>query len=240
MQSNSEQLRRELALAHRILVGQGVLEAFGHISLRNPDNPEEFYLPRALPPSCVTADDVLLFDGDSKPVHQTDQALFSESCIHAAIFRARPDVMAICHHHSPSIMPFCVTDKTLEPVSQTGAAMGKRVPVWDSQAEFGDTRLLLTDQQQSESLANALGSDWMVLMRRHGATVVGRSLTEVVFRAVHACRDADTILRASTLGEITPLTPQERQLAGTLREEPMRRCWQHWAATLPETLHLAD
>src|SRR5699024_12632639 len=94
MQSNSEQLRRELALAHRILVGQGVLEAFGHISLRNPDNPEEFCLPRALPPSCVTADDVLLFDGDSKPVHQTDQALFSESCIHAAIFRARPDVMA--------------------------------------------------------------------------------------------------------------------------------------------------
>src|SRR5690625_7760903 len=112
--------------------------------------------------------------------------------------------------------------------------------VLESRVEVGDCRLLLPDLHQSDSLAKAIGPDWMILMRRHGATVVGRSLTEVVFRAVHACWDADTILRASTPGEITPLTPQERQLAGTLREEPMRRCWQHWAATLPETLHLAD
>src|SRR5690625_3247823 len=141
---DESRIRTELARAHRLLVGQGVLEAFGHVSLRDPQNPNQFYLPGARPPSCVTPDDILAFDMDAEPVDATQTALFSERYIHAAIYRARPDVMSICHHHSPSIMPFSITGTPLEPVSQTGASMGETVPVWDSRTDFGDTRLLLT------------------------------------------------------------------------------------------------
>lgn len=236
----SIECRNELALAHRILVGQGVLEAFGHISMRHPENPEVFLLPRATPPSCVTADDIVQLDMDAEPTTKTPVRLFSERYIHAAIYRARPDVTAICHHHSPSIMPFCLTGTPLEPVSQTGAAMGVEVPFWDSQTEFGDTKLLLVTLKEADSLARALGDAWMVLMRRHGATVVGRTLKEMVFRAVHSCRDADYQLRARLLGPIGALTPRERELAGQLREEPMARCWQHWEALLPGTLRLDE
>jgi ribulose-5-phosphate 4-epimerase/fuculose-1-phosphate aldolase len=229
-------LRRELVLAHRILIAQGVMEAFGHISVRHPEHPDRFLLPKAGAPSRVTPDDVLEFDLDARPVHPTEANLFSEGIIHAAIYRARPEVNAVCHHHSPSIMPFCVTGVPLEPVSQTGASMGVRVPFWDSRTEFGDTKLLVTTGMEANSLARALGPHWLVLMRRHGATVVGRSLQEMVFRAVHSCRDADYQLQARLLGPIDALSPQERELAGTLRADPINRCWQHWVALLPDNL----
>ncbi len=235
-----QNLPYELALAHRLLVGQGVLDAFGHISLRDPHNPEQFYLPVACPPSCVEPGHIELFDLSGQPLADSGRSHFSERYIHAAIFRARPDVHAVCHHHAPAIMPFSIsTAARLAPVSQTGAAMGAVVPVWDSQHEFGATRLLLSSNEQSDSLARTLGQNWLVLMRRHGATVVGRSLTELVFRAVHACRDAEAIQRAQAFGAISYLSPEECQLASTLRAEPMRRCWQHWEKLLPANLRLS-
>ena len=133
-------------------------------------------------------------------------------------------------------MPFCVTGVPLEPVSQTGASMGMHVPFWDSRTEFGDTKLLVTTEMEANSLVRALGPHWLVLMRRHGATVVGRSLQEMVFRAVHSCRDADYQLQARLLGPIDPLSLQERELAGALRADPIQRCWQHWTALLPDKL----
>jgi ribulose-5-phosphate 4-epimerase/fuculose-1-phosphate aldolase len=233
-------LRGELVLAHRILVAQGVMEAFGHVSVRHPDHPERFLLPAAGAPSRVAPGGVLEFDLDARPLEPTEAKLFSEGIIHAAIYRARPDVMAIAHHHSPSIMPFCVTGVPLVPVSQTGAAMGIEVPFWDSRTEFGDTKLLVTTAAEADALARALGPHWMVLMRRHGATVAGRSLREMVFRAVHSCRDADFQLRARALGPIDPLSRKERELAGALRPDPVDRCWQHWMTLLPDNLRPDD
>lgn len=233
----SAYLRQRLVRAYQILIAQGVLETFGHVSVRVPESPDQFLLPVAGAPAGVRSVDLLAFDLAGKSTTETDRLLFSERYIHAAIYRARPDVMSVCHHHSPSVMPFCVAGVALEPVSQTGAAMGAHVPFWDSRAEFGDTPLLVNTPGQAESLARALGSAWMVLMRRHGATVVGRSLEELVFRAVHACRDADYQLRARVLGEVQPLSQQERQLAGELRHEPILRCWQHWEALLPDFRH---
>jgi len=234
-------LKCEIVLAHRILVGQGVMEAFGHVSARHPEMPERFLLPAACAPSMVGVDDILEFNMEGRPIHPTDTKLFSESIIHAAIYRARPDVMAVAHHHSPSIMPFCVTGVELKPVSQTGAAMGAHVPFWDSRTEFGDTKLLVVTSEEADSLARALGPNWLVLMRRHGATVVGQSLREMVFRAVHSCRDADYQLQGRALGPIDPLTPKEQELAGgQLRPDPINRCWQHWLTLLPSGLHPAD
>lgn len=233
-------LRREMVLAHRILVDQGVMEAFGHISVRHPEAPELFLLPSACAPSRVSLDDIIEFTLEGRPAQPTQAKLFSESIIHAAIYRARPDVMAVCHHHSPSIMPFCITGVALEPVSQTGAAMGAHVPFWDSRTEFGDTKLLVVTPEEADSLARALGPDWLVLMRRHGATAVGRSLRELVFRAVHSCRDADYQLRGRMLGPIEPLSPKERELAGQLRPDPINRCWQHWTTLLSANLRPVD
>jgi len=230
-------LCRELALAHHILIDQGVLEAFGHISVRVPGTTDSFLLPAAGAPARMTAADMLVFGMNGEPIAPTDAKLFSERFIHAAIYRARPEVAAICHHHSPSIMPFCITDTPLRAVSQTGSSMGTEIPVWDSRTEFGDTKLLVTTDEEADSLARALGRAWMVLMRRHGATVVGTSLQEMVFRAVHYCRDADHQLRAAALGPISPLSAAECALAGQLRAEPVARCWEHWKALLPSRLN---
>lgn len=232
MSENLSSLRHDLVLAHRILIDQGVLEAFGHISARHPEAPDRFLLPVAVAPSQIAPDDLLEFGMDAEPVEQTEAKLFSERFIHAAIYRARPDVMAICHHHSPSIMPFCLTRVPLRAVSQTGSSMGPEIPVWDSRAEFGDTKLLLVTHEEGDSLARTLGQAWMVLMRRHGATVVGRTVHELVFRAVHYCRDADYQLRAAALGQIEPLSEKECELAGQLRAEPLERCWNHWKTLL--------
>ena len=130
------------------------------------------------------------------------------------------------HHHSPAILPFCLTDLKLVPINGLGATMGAMVPSWDSADEFGDTPMVLTTNEQGASLARALGPHAMVLMRRHGATVVGGSLKEVVFRSIMTHRNAELLLRALTVGngKVTPLTPGEQKLSHdySLRGAPAR------------------
>ena len=228
-------LQLELVAANQILLHKKVLDAFGHVSFRHPSRPDRFVLARALPPSVVRIEDLIEFDCDGcAPVVPTTAALYGERFIHGAIYRTRPDVQAICHHHAPAIMPFCISDRALVPVSQTGASMGAQVPVWDSAEEFGATNLLVTDSHQAESLASKLGEGWVVLMRRHGACVVGRNLRELVFRAVFTCQDADAQARAALLGALTPLSTEEQRLASQLRPASIDRCWQHWSNQLPD------
>ena len=159
---------------------------------------------------------------------------YGECVIHGEIFRARPDVKAVVHHHSPAILPFCVTDQKLVPIMGLGATMGTTVPLWDSQDEFGDTPMVLTTKEQGASLARALGPHAMVLMRRHGATVVGASLKEVVFRSIMTHRNAELLLRAKALGTVTPLTRGETEGLDdySLRERPMGRAWEYWVTRL--------
>jgi len=231
-------LKQDLALAHRILVSQGVMDAFGHVSVRHPEDRERFLLPISGAPSRVTADDIIEYDMNAEPVQATRARLFSERIIHSAIYRARPDVNAICHHHSAAIMPFCQTGAELRPSTQTGASMGARVPYWDSRDEFGETRLLVVTQAEGDSLARALGPWWTVLMRRHGATVVGQDLYETVHRSVHGCADAASQIQARALGSVQPLSDEEQRLAGTLRADPVMRCWSHWSAVMAPQLRL--
>jgi HCOMODA/2-hydroxy-3-carboxy-muconic semialdehyde decarboxylase len=224
-------LLRDLVLASRILADQGVLDGFGHVSARNPEAADRFFLSRARAPELVEAGDILEFDLDSEPLAPTEHRVFAERVIHGAIYRARPDVMAVCHHHAPSMLPFCVTGAALVPVFHLGATMGAGVSVWDSQDEFGDTNLLVSTQEQGQSLACALGGNWTVLMRRHGVTVAGRSVQEVVFRAIYGARNAEILGRALALGEVTPLTAGERELAGAFNLTPIAldRAWELWA-----------
>jgi len=227
----------ELVHANKILLHNHVLDAFGHVSVRHPDLPNRFLLSSALPPALVRAADILEFNLDSSPVDAASRSLYVERYIHGSIYQARPDVNAVCHHHAKEIMPFCITSTPLRAVSQTGASMGARVPVWDSRDDFGDTNLLITNPAQSDSLAKALAQSWGVLMRRHGACVVGRSLRELVFRAVFMCQDAEIQLNARALGEIEPLNPGELELTGQPSDTGINRCWDHWLAQLkPDTI----
>ena len=177
-------LRRELATANRILANEGVLDAFGHISVRHPDRGDRYFISRYGAAELMTPSDILELTLDSKPVEPTTARLFSELVIHGCIYQARPDVHSVCHHHAVSVLPFCISGVELVPVMHLGASLGGKVPFWDSRDEFGDTPLLVTKPEEGRSLARALGEHWMVLLRRHGATLAGRSLRECVFRSI--------------------------------------------------------
>jgi HCOMODA/2-hydroxy-3-carboxy-muconic semialdehyde decarboxylase len=224
----------QLALANRIVAHEGVLDGFGHISVRHPEKPEHYLLARSRSPELIEPMDILEFNLDSEVLTPGDLLPYGECVIHGEILRARPDVNAVVHHHAPAILPFCVTDEKLVPIMGLGATMGTTVPLWDSQDEFGDTPMVLTTKEHGASLARTLGQNAMVLMRRHGATVVGASLQEVVFRSIHTHRNAELLLRAKALGTVTPLTRGETEQACdySLRERPMGRAWEYWVTRL--------
>jgi ribulose-5-phosphate 4-epimerase/fuculose-1-phosphate aldolase len=230
-------LRYELALANRILANENVFDAFGHVSVRHPEDPERYLLARSRAPQLVEPDDILEFTLDSKPVSPPSVQLYSERVIHGEIFKARPDVIAVCHHHAPAVMPFCIAGEELVPVFHLGAAVGAKVPFWDSRDEFGDTNLLVVKPEEGASLARALGSHTMVLMRHHGATVVGASLRQLVFRSIYACRNAEFQMAAKVLKTVSTLTRGEAELAGALNQLPnaATRAWEYWVMRLEKS-----
>lgn len=227
-----EEARHLLATANRVLDNEKVLDAFGHVSMRHPERGDRFLLSSAKAPALVLPGDILEFDLDSAPVETTDRPLYSERVMHGSIYRNRPDVRAVVHHHASAVMPFCITDVPLEPVNQLGGTLGETVPVWDSAEAIGDTNLLITRAEEADSATAALGPHWTLLLKRHGAIVVGRSLKEMVFRAIHGCDNAHSLWMARLGGTVTPLTPGERRLTGELRESPIDRCWDYWLARL--------
>jgi HCOMODA/2-hydroxy-3-carboxy-muconic semialdehyde decarboxylase len=223
-------MREELSVANRILANENVVDAFGHISMRHPDDPNRYLISRHRAAELVEPDDVLEFTLDSQPVKPTNVRLYSELVIHGEVYKARPDVNSVCHHHAVSVLPFCITGVELVPVMHLGGTMGPKVPFWDSRDEFGDTRLLLTKPEEGASMTRALGEHWMVLLRRHGATVAGRSLKECVFRSIYMCRNAELQARAMAIGTIGPLTPGEIEkcCADGLSARTFARAWEYW------------
>ena len=191
-------------------------------------------LARARSAALVVPDDILEFGADCQPVRPTEARVFAERVIHGCIYRLRPDVMAVCHHHAPDILPFCVTGVDLVPVFHLGATMGQVVPFWDSQDEFGDTNLLVATEAQGLSMAQALGPNWTVLLRRHGATVAGRSVRELVFRSIYGARNAQIQSRAALLGQVSRLTPGEAKAAEEFNLAPIAvdRAWEQWASNV--------
>jgi ribulose-5-phosphate 4-epimerase/fuculose-1-phosphate aldolase len=226
----------ELALASRMLASEGVLDAFGHVSLRHPGDPSRFLLSRSRSPQLVEPGDILEFTLDAEPVRAPTVRLFAERVIHGCIYQARPDVMAVCHHHAPAVLPFCIAGVPIVPVFHLGAAGGASIPFWQQHDEFGDTNLLVAKLDEGHSLARALGSHAAVLMRHHGATVVGGDLRELVSRSVFMCQNAAYQLQAQLLGKVVPLTPGETRLAGSINAMPnvVGRTWEYWSHRLAE------
>jgi HCOMODA/2-hydroxy-3-carboxy-muconic semialdehyde decarboxylase len=229
-----DQIKTDTALGNRILANEGVLDAFGHVSMRHPTNPNRYFLSRSRAPELVEPGDILEYDLDSNPVKRTDQRLYAERVIHGEIYKARPDVMAVVHHHAPAVMPFCISGVELQPVMHLGAIVGHKVPMWDQYDEFGDTNLLLVEPDEGASLARALGEAPLVLMKGHGATVVGGTIQELVFRAIYSCRNAEYQFAAQMLGKVVPLRPGEVHKSSQINAMPTAtfRTWEYWSVRL--------
>jgi ribulose-5-phosphate 4-epimerase/fuculose-1-phosphate aldolase len=219
----------ELVTANRILAREGVVDSFGHVSIRHPDRPERYVLSRARAPECIEADDLMEFICDGTAIDTSGRKPYAERFIHGAVYDARPEVQAIVHHHSPSVIPFSVTKAPLSPVMHMCAGIGARVPTWDSRASFGDTNLLVTNMEMATELAAALGDRPAILMRGHGCVVAGMSLREVVFNSIYLQLNADLQMKASGLGDITFLS--EGEVAAVLRTRgsfTFERAWEFW------------
>lgn len=226
--------RRELALGNRMVANEGVLDAFGHISMRHPDNPNRYFLSRSRAPQLVAPDDLIEYDLESRPIREPSVTQYSERVIHGEIYKARPDVMSVCHHHSPAFMPLLATGNDYVPVFHLGAVGGIKPPFWDQQDEFGDTNMLVVKPEEGASLARALGQHWMVLMKRHGVTVAGVNVRDCVFRTIYAARNAEYQVQAMTLSHgntIDQLSPGETELAGVISTKTtgLTRAWEYWA-----------
>ena len=219
----------ELVTANRILAREGIVDAFGHASIRDPGHPDRFWLSRARAPECIEAQDIMQFSLDGAPLDAAGRKPYAERFIHGGIYEARPDVRAVVHHHSPSVIPFGVTGVRLRPIMHMCASMGTEVPVWDSRSSFGDTNLLVTNMAMARDLAAALGPRPIALMRGHGCVVAGGSLREVVFSAVYLELNAVLQQRASALGDVTFLSDGEvRAVLATRSSFTFERAWEYW------------
>ena len=232
--------RPELALANRMVANEGVIDAFGHVSMRHPTDPRRYLLSRSRAPELVGPDDFIEYNLDSEPLHDPGMPQYSERVIHGEIYKARPEVMSVCHHHSPAFMPLLATGTDYMPVFHLGAVGGIRPPFWDQRDEFGDTNMLVVKAEEGRSLARALGRHWMVLMKRHGVTVVGTSVRDCVFRSIFSCRNAEYQVRAMTIGAIGPLSPGETALAGqiTAKTTGLARSWEYWSMRVAKSAGL--
>jgi HCOMODA/2-hydroxy-3-carboxy-muconic semialdehyde decarboxylase len=224
--------RAELALANRMVANEGIIDAFGHVSMRHPDNPGRYLLSRSRAPELVTPDDFIEYDLDSQPARDPGVGQYSERVIHGEIYKARPDVMSVCHHHCAAFMPLLATGTDYVPIFHLGAVGGIKPPSWDQHDEFGDTNMLVIKPEEGASLARALGSQWMVLMKRHGVTVAGTSVKDCVFRSIYSARNAEYQVRALTVGgSVASLTPGEAELAGQISRKTtgLMRSWEYWS-----------
>src|ERR1700722_11456219 len=222
-------LIEDIVIGSRVLADFGVLDGFGHVSARDPKNPNHFLMSRSLAPALVTADDIMEFDLDGNAVDARGRSLFLERFIHSEIYKARPDVMAVVHTHSPGVIPFGVSQVPLRPMFHDAPFLAAGAPVWDIRKEFGETDMLVRDPARGKSLTLALGDGAVVLMRGHGDVTVGPSVKMAVFRAYYTDVNARLQLQAIALGgDINYLTPGEGAKADAIKFIVIDRIWNLW------------
>jgi ribulose-5-phosphate 4-epimerase/fuculose-1-phosphate aldolase len=226
-------MTEDLVAANRILVNEGVLDAYGHVSLRHPANPDRYLMGRNLAPALVTAADIVEYDLDSEPVGApAGFGHFFERFIHGEIYRARPDVNAVVHSHSPAVIPFSVTGRPLRPLYHMSSFLYPGVPVFEIRDTGGMTDMLIGSRELGRALANTLGDNNVTLMRGHGNVVVASTLPMVVFRAVYTEVNARLQAQALALGgPVNFLAPEEGEKAMRVLENIHLRAWEIWKRT---------
>jgi len=223
-------LLEDLVTANRILAREGVLDSFGHVSVRHPQAADRFLLSRARAPDMIEAGDIMEFTLEGKSVGREPGKPYSERFIHAAVYAARPDVKSVVHNHSPSVIPFSVTKVKMRPIMHMCAPIGADIPNWDIRDKFGDgTNLLVTDLEMGRDFAQCLGNRTVGLMRGHGSTVVGRSLREAVFTSVYMEINADQLIKSLSLGDVVYLSDGEIEAISKGRAGfTIERGWENW------------
>lgn len=219
----------ELVIANHILANERVVDAYGHVSVRSPTDPNRFLLARQGPPGLVTADAIVEYDLDSKPVQSAaGSAGYSERFIHGEIYRARPDVMAVVHCHAPDVIPFSVSSVRLLPIVHVAGFLGDGIPTFEIRDTMGVmSDMLVSTGEIGKALAKALGDEPAALMRGHGAVIVAPSLHVVVGRAYYMNFNAGLLLQALRLGgDVKYLDPEEARRAAP--QDGFERAWAYW------------
>ena len=218
----------ELAVANRILYNEGVVDGFGHVSVRDARKPDRFLLARSMAPALVTPKDIMQFDLAGDAVDPRGRQPYLERFIHGSIYKARPDVMAVLHDHSPSLIPFCNSDTRLRPMVGSAAFLGEGAPVFDIRTIDDEGDLNICTPAQAKGLARALGPHGLVLLRGHGAVAVGESIRQVVRRAIIAESNAKQQMQATVLGPVHFLTDSEIAFAKRMKPKDPDRAWRLW------------
>jgi ribulose-5-phosphate 4-epimerase/fuculose-1-phosphate aldolase len=232
--SSLDALIKDLVIANRILAKEDVVDAYGHVSVRHPDNPKHFFLSRSLAPELIEKEDIVELGLDGQPVKEEKRSLYLERFIHAAIYEMRPDIHAVVHAHAEDILPFGIAKATpLKPVIHSGSFIGLNVPIWDIADKFGDTDVLVRNMDHGRDLAKCLGGNSVALMRGHGFASAARTLIEVVRLSVYLPRNARALMRAKVLGgEIKFLSQGEidaRNAGYSPYSTETWRAWEYWA-----------
>lgn len=227
----SAEFLADLAAASRILAARGVVDAFGHISLRHPDAPDRYFMSRAMAPALVTPDDIIEYDLDSNPCNAEGRGSFLERFIHGAILKARPDLQSVVHSHSPSVIPFGLVGKKIQAMFHNAAFLAAGVPVFDISKKFGVTDMLVSDHEKGCAFADVVGEKDIALMRAHGSVACGPTLQMAVFRAVYTEVNARIQHWTTALAEgedMAALSVEEGALADVPNKGAALRAWELW------------
>ncbi len=200
----------DLVAAYRILAEHGVIDAYGHVSVRSDRDPKRYFLARSLAPELVMPEDIMEYDLDSNPIDPRGRESVRERFIHGEIFKARPDVNAVVHNHSPSVVPFSVTAVAMRPLFHMAAFVGEGVPNFEIRDAEKGTDLLVKTPYLGQALAKTLGKSPAALMRGHGSVKL------------------QAIMIAGTGGKITYLDEQE--VRASVPGQDYGRAWPMWRA----------
>ena len=223
------ELVRDLVFANRILAAEGILDGWGHVSVRHPTDPKRYLMSRNLAAELVTVADIMEYDLDSVPVDRRGRDLYSERFIHGEMYKARADVNAVIHTHAPPLIPFSVTKIPMRPMYHRAAFVALGIPVFEIREGFGMTDMLIRNSAQGQALAKSLGDKPAALMRGHGAIVVAPSLPRLVGRSVFLVKNATLQQQALALGgPITYLDAEEARLIEAREGYGLARAWEAW------------
>jgi HCOMODA/2-hydroxy-3-carboxy-muconic semialdehyde decarboxylase len=228
-----DSLIEDLVSANRILASEGVVDGYGHVSARHPDKPNAFLLSRARTPQCIEPDDIMEYALDGTPVDPQGRQSYLERFIHSAIYEARPDVHAVVHSHSHSVIPFGVGGEAIRPLSNTCALIGAEVPIWDSHEQFGDTNLLVSSMDMGRDLAKRLGQGTTALMRGHGSVAAERTVRRTAFIAIALQINAELQMKCLHFEHVTFLSPGEIERSIVMNATPkpqqgIDRMWEYY------------
>lgn len=233
----SSELLDKLVYANRILYDQGVVDGLGHVSVRHEQSPDHFLLSCNRAPALVVRDDIVCYDLDGNEVGNSGKRSYLERFIHSEIYRARPEVKAVVHSHSPSVIPFGATGHRLRPIFHMAGFLGEGTALFDIRDTAGDTDLLIRTPSLGRAMARSMGNCSCVLMRGHGSTVVANSIEQAVYRAIYTEVNAQLQLRAIGIGEVTYLTSKEADLAAESNDTQIGRSWDLWCRRVDRAIN---